>query len=184
MEDLGSDDGDLTEVETKALVSTYRVFGPLEKAAKTCKEKVRNELENRIGEGTEDAKGNVHFRSPIAHLEFRPRVKMTFQPEAAKALLEARDLYDLCVDTEYVVKDPAKLSDMLDEVQEQLLRLGEDQLAHRIEAMKKDVVEERKTLSEKKIEALVKKGKIPLSEVDQMYESKTSYALYDVTKSP
>ena len=176
------DNYDPTGAVTGELVADYRRLNPLAQSAKKAREAIRDELYDRMAEATEDAKGNKHFDGADgSKLEFRARIKTEFKPEVAKALLEARGLYEHCIETEVVVTDPEKLASVLEEVQERLIQMGETALAQRIETALTESTERRETIAEPKIEAFVKRGKVSVTEAETMYDITKTYSLYDIT---
>jgi len=169
--------------DTEVLVDLYHGLHPLTKSVKTTNEAVRDELLARLDGGVEDQKGNIRFLGESgAEVEFRPRIKTEFDPEKAKEILEAKGLYEHCIDTEVVVTDSDRLASTLEEVQELLIQLGQVALAQKVETVLAESTEKRETVSEPKIEGFVKRGKITVQEVEGMYDITKTYALFDVTK--
>lgn len=173
--------GDLDSYQTEELVLLYGAVNPTSKLAGKLREGIRNELLVRVnqGQGTENTKGAKLLDAGDVKLEFRPRVSTTFLPETAKEILLAEGLYDECLDTETIVKEPVALFEMLEKVQETLVQLGEVALAQDIETVFAMTTEKRVKLSEDKIEGLVKLDKLDVSDVQPMYDIKTTYSLYE-----
>jgi hypothetical protein len=171
----------LEKAETSELVEQYHVIAPVETAAKKLKEGIRNALHARMEEGSEDHQGNVQFKSGQVKLQFQPRVSTVFDDDKAQQVLDEHDLLEAGVDAETVLTDAPALEELLDRVQELLVQRGEAGLAQEVARSYALCTDTKVTASQVKIEALVKKGKLALSDVERMFVVKKTFALYDVT---
>jgi hypothetical protein len=114
-----------------------------------------------------------------AKIELRPKGTTTFDAPAAARVLREKGLYDEACEKTTVVTDPQALFTTLKQVQETLLRLGQNDLAIDIGVALKTAVEERATLSEDRILDLVKAEKLDMAAVQAFYSTTFDHAVYE-----
>lgn len=129
---------------------------------------------------TQDENGVLRLEaSNGSAVELRPRTKTEFLEKVAREILKQKNLLEFAVDRETVVTDPEGLRQAFESVQERLVQMGEVELAQKMEDALAAATEVRETLSQAKIENLVRRGKVTGDELDRMFSVTTSYALYD-----
>lgn len=188
----------LAQVDTPELVAGYNSVKKLETKVKAFTDAARKELlyggsddydgrffaENVLT----DEKGNRFLNSPSGEvLKAEKRVSVTFDPDKAKALLEALDrnssdegaecLVDEATETNYVIHGEGiveTLEDMLsiaNELSNSDLILGLRYVLDELESERTAVI------AEDKVEALVVLGKVPVDVAEAMYNENVVYAL-------
>lgn len=169
---------DVAQFSTGGLVDAYRHANAVKKAAEEVTTAVRAELLTRL---PDDPTGTVTFASGEGTIEARPRVAAKMDAAAMEALLKKSGLYSEAVDTTTVVTDPKQLFDTVHTVVAELRALKEHFLADHLQAALDVSTQERHTLNEKKVEKLVKAGKLDQDAAVACYATTTTYALYDTT---
>lgn len=182
------------------LVTVYGMVNRMKKLADNLRTRAKDAVDERIRSFTEEGEhgelvltqagaqaGLTQDENGVLRLEasngsaveLRPRTKTEFLEKVAREILEQKNLLEFAVDRETVITDPEGLRQAFESVQERLVQMGEVELAQKMEDALAAATEVRETLSQAKIENLVRRGKVTGDELDRMFSVTTSYALYD-----
>jgi hypothetical protein len=164
------------------VVDAYRVVADLDKQTTAVKDSLRSVMLDRTDEGDTDAKGVVRFRSDDGGvIEARPRVAAKFNPQTAETVLKQHGLLSEAVDTSVEITDPVQVVQGLRDLQKTFEALGQKSFAAEVEDLLNRTTRTVSTVSEKKVEKLVKQLRLPVAAVQGCYAVTTTYALYDTT---
>ena len=185
LEDLKAE---LRLVETPKLVSGYLMVKDFATRVKKVSDAVREVLlfgspesaEDKVFDGRffldavdVDEKGHRYLNGEDGkQLKAEKRVSLKFNDERATEILKDRKLYDVSTDKQVVGVN----TEVLEKLKEDLNTVGMGDFADRVDAILEDF-EIVKTLSEKKIEALVALEALSPEEVELMYDTDVTYAL-------
>lgn len=189
---------DFDALSDEELVTAYRLLNRMKNGAESARNRARDVTVERIKSYAEEAETgelNLSDRAPeyLAQsgdgvlrmendagdgVELRPRTKTQFLENVAREILAEKHLLEFAVERETVVTDPEGLRQAFESVQERLVQLGEAELAQKMEEALKAATDVRESVSQAKIESLVKRGKLSADDVERMFNVSVTYALY------
>lgn len=179
------------------LVTVYRLVNETRKMSDKARDKAKASITNRFKVAATEGEDGELTLPDIApeditqvdgilritnkdgeSVEFRPRTKLQFLHAVAAEILEDKGLLALATDRTVVVTDVEAIQDAISKAVLALQAAGEDKAANTLVQTYDAATEVRESVSEAKVEALVKDDKLDLEDAEKMYENKTSYALY------
>lgn len=189
---------DFDALSDDELVTAYRLLNRMKSGAESARNQARDVTVERIKSYAEEAETgelSLSDRAPerLAQsgdgvlrmendagegVELRPRTKTQFLENVAREILAEKHLLEFAVERETVVTDPEGLRQAFESVQERLVQLGEAELAQKMEEALKAATDVRESVSQAKIESLVKRGKLSADDVERMFNVSVTYALY------
>lgn len=178
----------IPEIPTKELVTGFVMANTYSKKIDKFVTAIKKELVDNatqdgrfIQEGTADEKGHLYLEGVEGDVELKAekRVYSKFDTVLAEEFLKAKEIYDNAVDVELVCVDVEAVYDFITKV-----AYGElDDLGAMAQAGKLLVAfEEKKTVSQAKVEALVTLGQIEVQDVKNLMDTKIQYAVKGVKK--